>query len=139
MSRASRAAADPVVAADRPGDGGLRLRELVLEAGEIAVEPGQPCRGAFLIEDGKVEVYRKSGERKIVVAVLGRGDIFGEMALVEGVPHVRWVRALEPTTCLLISREQFAALQADTPPIVRLFLARVVRKLRRTTDVAFGR
>ncbi len=117
----------------------MKLKQLSFDAEELILEPGQPCVGAFLIERGKVEISRMAGDRKVVVAVLGKGDIFGEMALVDQVPHARTVRALEGTDCLLISRAQYDALMADTPPIMKLFLSRVVRKLRKTTDLAFGR
>ena len=117
----------------------MKLRQLSFNPDEIIVEPGQPCVGAFLIESGRVEVSRMSGDRKIVVAVLGKGEIFGEMALVDHVPHIRTVRALEGTDCLLISRAQYEALLEGTPPVIKLILARVVRKLRKTTDLAFGR
>lgn len=117
----------------------MKLRQLSFEAGDIVVEPGQPCVGAFLIEAGKVEVYRKAGDRKVVVATLGKGEIFGEMALIDHVPHARFVRALEYTQCLLISRDQYEAMIEQTPPILKLFLTRVVRKLRKTTEVTFGR
>ena len=117
----------------------MKLKQLYFDAGEVLFEQGEPCRGAFLIEEGKVEVYRKSGERKVVVAQLGKGEIVGEMALVDHVAHIRNARAMEPTHCLLISPEQYAALVEQTPPIMKLILARVVRKLRRTTDIAFGK
>ena len=117
----------------------MKLRQVSFEPDEIIVEPGQPCVGAFLIESGRVEVSRMAGDRKVVVAVLGKGEIFGEMALVDHVAHARTVRALEGTDCLLISRAQYEALLADTPPIMKLILTRVVRKLRKTTDLAFGR
>ena len=114
----------------------MKLQQVMFEPNEIIVEPGQPSKGAFLIEDGKVEVFRASGDRTIVVASLGKGEIFGEMALVDGSDHVRYVQARERTSCLVISAQQYKALLDDTPPIMRLFLARVVRKLRRTTDLA---
>ena len=117
----------------------MKLRQVMFEKDELIIEPGQPCKGAFLIEEGKVEIFRASGGRGIVVASLGKGEIFGEMALVGGSEHVRYVRARERTSCLVISVEQYKVLIEDTPPIMRLFLARVVRKLQRTTDLAFGK
>jgi CRP-like cAMP-binding protein len=117
----------------------MKLRQVTFEPEDVIVEPGQPCKGAFLIESGKVEVYRRVGERKIVIAVLGKGEIFGEMALVENVAHVRYVKAKELTNCLLISVDQYKALIEGSLPIMRLFLARVVRKLRKTTDIAYGK
>jgi CRP/FNR family transcriptional regulator, cyclic AMP receptor protein len=68
-----------------------------------------------------------TGDRKIV------------MALVDGGELVRHVQAREQTSCLMISTEQNKALTEETPPIMRLLLARMVRKLRRTTDIAFGK
>jgi len=117
----------------------MKLKQLLFAADEQILEPGQPCQGAFLIEAGKVEVYRRSGERKVVVAVLGKGDIFGELALIDHVAHIRYVRALEPTECLLISRAQYEAMAEQTPALMKLIVARVVRKLRRTTELAFGK
>jgi len=117
----------------------MKLKQVSFDQEEVILKPDQPCQGAFLIEAGRVEVYRMSGGRKVVVAVLGKGDVFGELALADHVPHARYVRALEDTDCLLISREQYEELLAQTPPIMKLFLLRVVRKLRKTTDVAFGR
>jgi CRP/FNR family transcriptional regulator, cyclic AMP receptor protein len=61
------------------------------------------------------------------------------MALVGGVEHVRYVQAREPTSCLVISSKQYEELVKDTPPMMQLLLSRVVRKLRRTTDIAFGK
>ncbi len=116
----------------------MKLRQVMFERGEIIVEPDQPCQGAFLIESGKVEIYRMAGERRIVVATLGKGEIFGEMALVSGTAHARYVRAQERTSCLVISTEQYKALLEETPAIMQLFLSRVVRKLRRTTALTFG-
>ena len=72
-----------------PKDPPIKLPQMFFEMGEIILEPDMPCRGAFLIEAGSVEVYRMVGDRKIVVAILGKGEIFGEVAMVENVSHVR--------------------------------------------------
>jgi CRP-like cAMP-binding protein len=117
----------------------MKLRQVMFETGQIIVKPDQPCQGAFLIENGQVDIYRMAGDRRVVVATLGKGEIFGEMALVGGTPHARYASARERTDCLVISTEQYKALLEDTPPIMRLFLSRVVRKLRRTTELAFGK
>jgi len=117
----------------------MKLRRAFFEAETIITRPEQPCQGAFLIEAGKVETYRMAGDRKVVMAVLGKGEIFGEMALVENTQHAHFARALEGTDCLLIPRAQYDAQIAQTPPIVRLILTRVVRKLRKTTGLTFGR
>ena len=122
-----------------PEDPPIKLSQMFFEMGEIILEPKMPCQGAFLIEAGSVEVYRMVGDRKIVVAILDKGEIFGEVAMVDNVPHVRYVRALEGTSCLMITNSQYRTLYDQTPAIMKLFLARLVRKLRKTTDIAFGK
>lgn len=117
----------------------VKLRQVSFDAKTIITQPDQPCQGAFLIEAGRVEIYRLSGDRKIVMAILGKGEIFGEMALIEHLPHANYARALEATDCLLISRAQYEVLFEQTPPIVKLLLTRTVRKLRKATGLAFGR
>ncbi len=69
----------------------------------------------------------------------GRGGLFGERGRVGGGEHVGWGRGRERTGCWVMSGEQYKVLIEDPPPIMRLFLARVVRKLQRTTDLAFGK
>lgn len=117
----------------------MKLRRAFFEAETVITRPDQPCQGAFLIEAGRVEIFRMAGDRKVVMAVLGKGEIFGEMALVENAPHAHFARAVEGTDCLLIPRGQYEAALEQTPAIVKLILTRVVRKLRKTTGLAFGR
>ena len=50
--------------------GEMKLKQVSFEPDEVILQPDQPCQGAFLIESGKVEIYRMAGERKVVVAVL---------------------------------------------------------------------
>ena len=124
--------------ADELQSGAMKLRRAFFDAETIITRPDQPCQGAFVIEAGKVEIYRMAGDRKVVMAVLGKGEIFGEMALVENTPHAHFARALEGTDCLLISRAQYEAALVQVPPIVKLILTRVVRKLRKSTGLTFG-
>jgi CRP/FNR family transcriptional regulator, cyclic AMP receptor protein len=62
----------------------------------------------FVIRSGEVKVVRPllTGE-EVVVGILGSGDFFGEMALLDGKPRSASVFALEPTECLVLSRDDF--------------------------------
>jgi len=79
-------------------------------AGKDIVTEGDTGAGFFLIENGKVEVIHGS----TLLATLGKGDYFGEMAMLDGRPRVASVRAVETTTCLVMTRWDFLAEVAVT-------------------------
>src|SRR5574337_652145 len=61
--------------------------------------PGQRSVGAYLIKQGKVKLaYLDESGKKLTLAILGEGDIFGEMALVNQAPHETAAEALEDCT-----------------------------------------
>lgn len=80
----------------------------VFEKGKVIIKEGEMQSQAFLIQSGKVGVFTKSETgRKIELAVLGAGEIVGEMALISDEPRSANVEALESTTLILISRNEF--------------------------------
>lgn len=58
--------------------------------------------------------------------------------MVEGIPHTRGVRAITDVTALKITPLQLEEALKASPALVRMVLKRVVRKLHRTNDLAFG-
>ena len=119
-------------------DDGLMVKQVYYDPDDILFEEGDPPAGMFIIEDGTVEVYRQEGARRTSVAKLGRGEVIGELSLVEGVPHTRNCRALTHVDALIVEPEQLEQALTQSPPLVRMVLRRVVRKLHRTNDIAFG-
>lgn len=79
------------------------------------VEEGKPGLGLFIITAGKVEVYRGTGDRKQSLNILGMGSILGEMSLIDNQPRSASVVTLEPTECLLITRDSFHTLVQKHP------------------------
>jgi CRP-like cAMP-binding protein len=119
-------------------ESGLTVDKVTFEPHEILFEEGDPPTGLFLIEEGTVEVFRRAGARQIILARLSRGDVVGELALIEGIPHTRSVRAVSAVDALKIEPEQLDDALAHSRSLIRLVLKRVVRKLHRTNDRAYG-
>jgi len=76
--------------------------ERVCAPGEVIVKEGQAGREMFIIRSGRVTISKRVGERETELAVLGKGDFFGEMSLLEGQPRDATARAVRETKLLVI-------------------------------------
>lgn len=101
---------------------GLRRRSYSRD--EVIFHQGDPADALHLIATGHaaVRVMLPGGEF-VVVAILGPGDVFGELALVGG-PHPRGatVAALERCETLSLGRDQFERLRASYPGVDRFLV-----------------
>jgi len=116
-----------------------RLAKLMVprsfRAGEVIVKENDQAAGFFVIASGAVEVVRGAeGPNPQVLATLGSGDFFGEMALFEGYPRSATVKAVEDTECLAITRWDFTAEMRTHPEIAVAMLPTLVRRLRATDE-----
>ncbi len=75
-----------------------------IKAGELIFKEGEFGEVAFLVVSGEVEIFRSSGNQERVLATVGRGEIIGEMSLIDSQPRVASARALSDTQVSLISR-----------------------------------
>ena len=88
-----------------------RIAALMVErdfpAGADIVHQGERGVAFFVIAEGTVEVNRGSESKHL--AVLKRGDYFGEMSLIDGDLRSASVRAVEPTKCFAMTQWDFTA------------------------------
>lgn len=126
FSHADDATLDALVAA-------LRTRRF--RKGETVFHQGDPGDALFIVASGSVKVVLPSneGSEPAIVAVLGPGEFFGELALLDGAPHSATIVAVEPTETFILRREAFLA-QIDTEPALRrALLASLAAEIRRLT------
>jgi len=70
---------------------------------DLIFEEGDSGDMAYLIISGEVEIFRKSGNQERVLATLGRGEIIGEMSLIDNAPRVAFARAMSKCQVSLIT------------------------------------
>ncbi len=102
--------------------------------GQIIVTQGTPGTAFYLILTGRVEIVRDGTS----LGALGKGDFFGEMSLLDSAPRSATIRALEATSCLMLSSWDFKALLERHPSIAIKLLEVLSRRLR-VTDERIGR
>ena len=112
---------------------------LHLDAGTILIREGDQPTSAFLIEDGRLEVYIDSPNGDRSLAILGPGEIVGEMALVDQAPRSASVRAIEACLLLPITAEYLNKRLAAADPVLRLILGTILDRFRTTLKGLGGR
>jgi len=89
----------------------------------------------FLIREGQVKVTMISPEGKeIILSMLGPGDFFGEMALLDDEPRSATIIATEPLDVVTIFRNDFLAILNENFSITRKVLAELSRRLRSASN-----
>ncbi len=120
-------------------------RILEKKEGELAITQGEPGNSMYLLLEGQAEVVERDAgtDRKMTLAQLKAGDIFGEIALVEAGPRSADVRAVRPIRYLEIDWEGLKRVQRVYPRIGgRLFLnlSRILgQRLVQTDKLLFGK
>ena len=120
-------------------------RMLVLTAykrGETLYEPSERREVFFLLKTGRVELYRLSSEgRKLVIASIGPGTFFGEMALVGQGMYDAFAEAVEDSTACVMTRSDVEHLLLAKPKVALRFLEAVGQRLKeseaRLEEIAF--
>ena len=108
--------------------------------GARVVEEGAPAREMFVVVAGELEVLKRSrGGTEVRVAMLGGGDWFGEMAIVDVQPRSATVRALAPSLLLRMSAEHVdKLLYRRDLKAYSLLVMNIARELSRRLRVADG-
>ena len=129
--------------------GGLDFDVLKTFVGALAITPmapgialfkeGESGREMFVLVDGEVEVLRRSRRgHETPVAVLGPGDWFGEMSILDVLPRSATTRVIAPARLLRITAQDLDALYRKDLRSYSLLLLNVARELSRRLRVADG-
>ena len=90
----------------------LQLVEAVPDT--VVARQGGPADKFFIVVDGELEVTREEGGSTEVVANLGPGDLFGEMAILFDKPRGTSARATKPTKLLVLDGDTFRSVVAQS-------------------------
>jgi len=87
---------------------------------------------AYLIERGQVEISTESGGRKLVLAILQQGDLFGEMALIDNSSRSATAAALGDVELSVISHDYLYSKMGRADPLINLLLRVILQRFRHT-------
>ncbi len=90
-------------------------QEVKIAAGDYLLREGDPGGALYIILQGEYEVIKRSGNSQMVLALRGPSEVIGEMSIIDQAPRSASVRALTPTTALMISSDMVNQLISASP------------------------
>ena len=105
---------------------GSEIKNRVVDQGKYVFRECETGDLAFVIVKGKIEITRSTDQGDLVLNIIGKGTIFGEMALIDNMPRMASARVVEgPAELLVISRDVFR-MKMDTMDIFTQALVNIL-------------
>jgi hypothetical protein len=106
----------------------------VFQPGQVIFREGDATQEAYRILRGRVEISIMADGKPVILAQLGEGDIFGEMAMVDERPRSASAQSLEVTECEVLTAENFNELVLSRPEVLIPYMASFFERLRTAND-----
>ena len=105
-------------------------------SGEVIFHRDDPGQVLYMIKEGKVKICIISPDgQEISLAVFGKGECFGEFALLDGLPRSADAIALEKVECYTLQRSDFHNAIMKNPKIAISVLEALTKRLRNTDNM----
>ena len=111
------------------------LKERAIAKGETLFIEGEPGDSMFLVIEGKLKLGQTSKDgRESLLAVLGPGEMCGELSLFDPGPRTSTATALTDAIVLSLGQEQLKPWLSGRPELAAALLQALARRLRRTNE-----
>jgi len=112
------------------------LESIDCKAERSLFRAGDEGDALYLIEQGKVRICVQATDgREMTLTELGRGDFFGDMALLDGQPRSANAIVAEDARLAVLSREHFLSFVRSSPDVAQELLTALANRLRHTDEL----
>ena len=106
--------------------------------GDVIFEEGSTGRDLYVVLDGKIEIAKVSGSQKTVIVTLGKGEFFGEMAVIDGSSRSATAIAAAPNSKVMrINHARFVYLVSQQPAFAMMIMDALSKRLRASNDINY--
>ncbi len=107
-----------------------------LERGDVLFHEGDQGDRLYVIAEGKIKLGRTSTDgRENLLAILGPGEMFGELSLFDPGPRTATATAVAETQLVSMGQDQLRDVLHQRPNVALTMLTALARRLRKTNDV----
>src|ERR1700753_1528149 len=108
------------------------------DAGEGVAEQGSTERELCVVLEGKIDIAKINGPSKTVIVTLGKGEFFGEMAVIDGSSRsASAIAAAPPTRVRRINHARFVYLVSQQPAFALMIMDALSKRLRAANDAHY--
>ena len=114
-------------------------RERNYPKGSVILFEDDPGDSLFIVKSGRVKVVLVGEDgREVILGMLGVGEHFGELALIDGKPRSAHVIAVDDSELIILRREDFRRRVEDSAPLAWALLSALSKRLRRADEQIGG-
>jgi len=104
-------------------------------ARQVVLRKGDPALQIYVIVSGRLKAITSGAEgREATLSIMGPGEVFGEVAVLDGEPRSATISALEKCELLVIHRDDFFRYLERSPRVAIKLLEVLARRLRRLSE-----
>ncbi len=108
------------------------------DASEVVFEEGSTGRELFVVLEGKIDIVKDTGAGRTVIVSLGKGEFFGEMAVIDGSSRsATAVAAVSGTKVMRINHARFVYLVSQQPAFALMIMDALSKRLRASNAITF--
>ncbi len=108
------------------------------DVGEVVFEEGSTGRELFVVLDGRIDIVKLDGATKTTIVTLGKGEFFGEMAVIDGSARSATAISAAPKTRVMrINHARFVYLVSQQPAFALMVMDALSKRLRASNALHF--
>jgi CRP/FNR family transcriptional regulator, cyclic AMP receptor protein len=108
------------------------------DASEVIFEEGSVGHELFVVLEGKVDIVKHGGAGRTLIVTLGKGEFFGEMAVIDGSSRSATAIAAAPNTKVMrINHARFVYLVSQQPAFALMIMDALSKRLRASNAVNY--
>ena len=108
------------------------------DVGDVIFEEGSTGRELYVVLDGKIDIVKDSGATRMTIVTLGKGEFFGEMAVIDGSSRSATAIAAAPGTKVMrINHARFVYLVSQQPAFALMIMDALSKRLRASNAAQF--
>jgi CRP-like cAMP-binding protein len=105
---------------------------------DVIFEEGSTGRELFVVLEGKIDIVKATGATRTTIVTLGKGEFFGEMAVIDGSSRSATAIAAAPKTRVMrINHARFVYLVSQQPAFALMIMDALSKRLRASNAVQF--
>lgn len=108
------------------------------DVGDVIFEEGSTGRELFVVLDGRIDIVKMNGASKTLIVTLGKGEFFGEMAVIDGSARSATAISSAPNTRVMrINHARFVYLVSQQPAFALMVMDALSKRLRASNALTF--